>query len=137
VTKPLTNQLLQESIHILRFGVTGLAGFLVDAGVLALMVHWIGADPFTGRTVSAPIAIVFTFVCNRYWSFATLNKPSIGSSFASYVSTQGAGFLCNFAVYSLVLLSVSSPIVALAIASAAAMFVNYLGARFLAFRGAD
>jgi putative flippase GtrA len=95
VTKPPTNQLLQESIHILRFGVTGLAGFLVDAGVLALMVHWIGADPFTGRTVSAPIAILFTFV------------------------------------------SVSSPIVALAIASAAAMFVNYLGARFLAFRGAD
>jgi putative flippase GtrA len=136
VTKPPPSRISRESIRVLRFGVTGLAGFVVDAAILALMVHLAGADPLTGRLVSAPIAVVFTFVSNRHWSFATLNKPPVGSSFVSYVSTQGAGFLCNLAVYSLALLSVPNPIVALAIASAVAMFVNYLGARFLAFRGA-
>jgi putative flippase GtrA len=70
VTMPPANEMLQESIRVLRFGVVGLAGFFVDAAILALMTHVMRADPFTGRAVSAPIAIVFTFVCNRYWSFA-------------------------------------------------------------------
>jgi len=64
-----------------------------------------------------------------------LNRRAIGAAFASYVSTQGAGLLCNLAVYSAALLVVPGPLTALAIASATAMFVNYLGARFWAFRG--
>ncbi len=131
----LADGLWQESIRILRFGVVGLAGFLVDAAVLALMVHGLHANPILGRAVSAPVAILLTFVCNRYWSFASLNRRAIGAAFASYVSTQGAGLLCNLAVYSAALLVVPGPLTALAIASATAMFVNYLGARFWAFRG--
>lgn len=134
---PLAEQILKESIRVLRFGVVGLAGFFVDAAILTLMTYAMYADPVTGRAVSAPIAIVFTFACNRYWSFSTLNKPSIGRSFASYVSTQGAGFLCNLAVYMIALPLVPNPLAALTIASGAAMFANYLGARFWAFRGAD
>jgi putative flippase GtrA len=84
--------------------------------------------------VSVPIAIVFTFVCNRHWSFASLGQSSLGAAFASYVSTQSAGLLCNLGVYSVALLVMPNPLGALAAASATAMFVNYLGARFWAFR---
>jgi putative flippase GtrA len=124
----------QESIRILRFGVVGLGGFLVDAAVLAIMVHGLGANPYAGRAVSVPIAIVFTFVCNRHWSFASLGRPALAAAFASYVSTQGAGLLCNLGVYSVALLVMPNPLGALAAASATAMFVNYFGARFWAFR---
>jgi putative flippase GtrA len=137
VTMPPAGQILGELIRVLRFGVVGLAGFFVDAAVLALMTRVLRVDPFTGRAVSAPIAIVFTFVGNRYWSFATVNKPSAARSFVSYLSTQGIGFLCNLAIYCAAILVVASPLVALTIASATAMFANYVGARFWAFKAAD
>jgi putative flippase GtrA len=135
VTVLFGKRIWQEAIRILRFGIVGLGGFVVDAAVLAIMVHGLGANPYAGRAVSVPIAILFTFVCNRYWSFASLEQPTPAAAFASYVSTQGAGLLCNLAVYSVMLLALPSPLGALAIASAVAMFVNYLGARFWAFRG--
>ncbi len=132
---PTANEVLQELIRVLRFGSVGLGGFAVDAAILMLMVEKLHSGPFAGRAVSAPIAILFTFALNRHWSFATLKKPPIGSAFASYISVQGAGFLCNFAVYSAAMLVVPGPIDALVIASATAMIVNYLGARLWAFKG--
>jgi len=134
VTMRFDKRTWQEAVRILRFGIVGLGGFVVDAAVLAVMVHGLGANPYVGRAVSVPIAIVLTFVCNRCWSFASLSQPTLGTAFASYVSTQGAGLLCNLAVYSAALLVIPSPLGALAIASATTMFVNYVGARFWAFR---
>jgi hypothetical protein len=46
-------------------------------------------------------------VCNRHWSFASAKKQAIGRSFASYVSMQGAGLVCNLIVYSAALLVVT------------------------------
>jgi putative flippase GtrA len=134
---PPADRLLQELVRVVRFGVVGLAGFFVDAAILMLMTRVIYTDPFTARAVSAPIAILFTFAGNRHWSFATPNKPSVGSSFASYVSTQGAGFICNLSIYCAVMLVIASPLAALIVASATAMFVNYVGARFWAFKATD
>jgi putative flippase GtrA len=128
------SRMLQEVTRMLRFGVVGLTGFFVDAAILEFAVRVLNLNPFAGRAVSAPIAIVVTFLLNRHWSFANLNKPSIGRSFAAYVSTQGAGLLCNLAVYSILVLALPRPLGALAVASATAMLVNYLGARFWAFR---
>jgi len=126
----------QELVRVLRFGVIGLIGFFVDAAVLMFMTRIVHTDALTGRAVSAPVAIVLTFLGHRHWSFVDLNRPSLTSSFASYVSTQGAGFLCNFAVYCVALL-LMSPIFALAAGSAVAMFVNYIGARFWAFNSSS
>jgi putative flippase GtrA len=134
VIMPTADAIQQEIYRVLRFGAVGFGGFFVDSAILALMTGAIHANPFVGRAVSVPIAIVFTFVCNRYWSFASAKKLAIGRSFASYVSTQGVGLICNLTVYSAALLVISSPLGALVIASAAAMIVNYLGARLWAFQ---
>jgi putative flippase GtrA len=129
-----TKAVVRELIRVLRFGIVGFAGFLVDAVVLLFMVRVMHASPFAGRAVSAPIAIIFTFVCNRHWSFATSKKGATISSFLSYLSTQGVGFFSNLAVYFAVLLLLPNPLAALALSSTAAMTLNYLGARFIVFR---
>jgi putative flippase GtrA len=129
-----TGAALQEVIRILRFGVVGFGGFIVDAAILALMTEAMHVNAFAGRAVSVPVAIVFTFVCTRYWSFASAKKQAIGRSFASYVSTQGAGLVCNLIIYSAALLVISYPLAALVLSSATAMIVNYLGARLWVFQ---
>jgi putative flippase GtrA len=134
VIMPTANALFQEAIRVLRFGVVGFGGFLVDAGILALITEAMHVNPFAGRAVSVPVAIVFTFMCNRSWSFASAKKQAIGRSFSSYVSTQGAGLVCNLMVYSAALLVVAHPLGALVVSSAAAMVVNYLGARLWVFQ---
>jgi putative flippase GtrA len=129
-----TRAVERELIQVLRFGIVGLAGFLVDAVVLLFMVRVMHVSPFAGRLVSAPTAIVFTFVCNRLWSFSSSTRGSTVSLFLSYLSTQGIGFVCNLAVYFAVLLLFPNPVAALALSSAAAMTLNYLGARLIVFR---
>jgi putative flippase GtrA len=131
---PNADTIRQEIVRILRFGAVGFGGFFVDAAILALMTEALHVNPFAGRAVSAPIAIAFTFVCNRYWSFASAKRQAIGRSFASYVSTQGTGLVCNLIVYSAALLVMPYPLGALVISSAVAMIVNYLGARLWVFQ---
>jgi putative flippase GtrA len=129
-----TDQAPRELLRILRFGVVGTAGFATDAAILVLVIQRLHANPFEARMVSAPVAILLTFVLNRIWSFADLERQSIIRSFASYVSIQGFGFLLNLLLYSLAI-AIVPPVAALAIASVAVMAVNYLGARFWAFDG--
>src|SRR5215470_12907840 len=94
-------ELVRQDIgRILRFGVVGSAGFIADAAILVLLTSRFGVDPIAARFVSAPIAILFTFVLNRTWSFSDLTQPSIFRSFVSYLSVQGVGFLVNLLVYS-------------------------------------
>jgi putative flippase GtrA len=124
----------QDMSHVLRFVVVGSAGFVADAAILILLIERVSLGQIEARLVSAPAAIVFTFALNRSWSFSDLAQPSIVRSFASYISVQGFGFLFNFLVYSLIAAIVPKPAVALAVASLAAMMLNYVGARYWAFR---
>ena len=123
-----------ESKRALRFGAVGFGGFLVDASILALMVYQLQANPFVGRMVSVPIAILFTFLCNRHWSFADLHRPTFGKSLVTYIATQSVGLLCNLVAYTFLILEIKDPLVSLIIASITAMTANYLGARFWAFK---
>jgi putative flippase GtrA len=128
------NAMLKEGLVLLRFGIVGAGGFIVDAGILELMVHGLNADPFVGRAISAPIAIIFTFLLNRHWSFAASRRHRLVSAFLAYLVSQGVGLLCNIAVFAAAMLVQPSPLAALTLASASALIVNYFGARLLVFR---
>lgn len=120
--------------RILRFVAVGSAGFVADATILLWLVERFNADHIGARLISAPAAILLTFALNRHWSFRDIDQPSLVRSFASYLSVQSFGFALNLLAYSLMLLTVSMPAVALVVASIVAMVLNYLGSRYWAFR---
>jgi putative flippase GtrA len=124
-----------ELLRVLRFGIAGTAGFAADAAILVLVIQQLHGGPIEARMISAPVAILLTFVLNRIWSFTDLEQPSIARSFGSYISVQGFGLLLNLLIYSLVIAIVRSPVAALAVSSVSAMTLNYLGVRFWAFNG--
>ena len=122
-------------IEAFRFGAVG---FLVDAGVLYLLVS-LGIGPLLARCVSFPTALAATWLLNSRWTFgAYRSATSRTRQAAGYVAVQLAGVAVNYAVYaaSLSLTGRTSlgSVAALAIASAAGMVVNFTGSRMFVFK---
>lgn len=122
--------------EILRFGAVGTAGFLTDAGVLSLLTYW-SLSPYWARAISFPVALSVTWLANRHWTFAEGRSRRPLQQYVRYATIQIAGAGLNLAIYfSLVATEAifqAHPVLALAIASVVAMFVNYYLSRRLAF----
>jgi hypothetical protein len=61
--------LVRERDRFARFSVIGSLGFLVDAGVLQLLITMTDLGPLLARIGSFAIAVLVTFALNRYWTF--------------------------------------------------------------------
>jgi putative flippase GtrA len=60
----------QVLVHeVAKFGVVGLAGFVVQLGVQNALRYGAGAGPTISLTIAYAIATVVTFLGNRHWAF--------------------------------------------------------------------
>ena len=114
--------------RILLFAVVGGAGFLVDAGVLALLLHVSPLGPFSARIVAIAAAMLVTFWLNRTFTFGRSDR-GLAAEGTRYGGVGVSAALFNYAVYSVILLVFPAvwPVLAVAIASLAAMIWSFLG----------
>ena len=59
--------------ELFRFGVVGVAGFVVDAAVLELGLR-LGTGPWVGRVFSYLAGATTTFHLNRAWTFRSADR---------------------------------------------------------------
>jgi putative flippase GtrA len=128
---------LFERRSLVRFGIVGVVGFAVDAGVLqALLV--LGWDQVAARAVAIPVAVFATWLLNRSFTFPEAQPGPALASLARYAGVSAFGAAVNFIVYTALVLAsasmASQPLLALAIGSEVAMVVNYRGSRHNAFK---
>jgi putative flippase GtrA len=123
--------------HLMRFGLVGGLGFVVDGAVLEAMI-FLGMNPIAGRAVSFPVAVFATWLANRNLTFPDRVEQSRVREASTYVAVQLVGGAANFAVYSALVHSVQVcsdwPILALAFGAAAGLTINYLGSKHIVFR---
>jgi len=124
-------------IRLVRFGIGGLIGFLVDSGLLhALMA--LGPGPYLARVPSFLGAATATWLVNRYWTFADRRSAARAGEWTRYVAAMIAGGLLNYGVYALLLAHSASvrawPVLGVAAGSVAGMGLNFLSSWFLVFR---
>jgi putative flippase GtrA len=121
------------------FVVVGTAGFIVDASILAVLVHGYQWGDYTARLVSFAVAVTVTWLLNRSYVFADTRTHNRRSEYTRYLTVQGMGMAINFLIYSLCLISSPLmdewPVLALAVGSAVALIFNYAGARIFVFTG--
>ena len=86
------------------FGVGGVIGFIVDAGVLQLLVSGLAWDRFSGRLISFLCAATATWVFNRRYTFRGVRRHSLLGEWTRYIVAMSGGFACNFATYSALVL---------------------------------
>ncbi|HRD98833.1 MAG TPA: GtrA family protein [Rubrivivax sp.] len=128
------NSSRREARMLSGFLLVGSVGFLVDAGLLTMMVA-AGSGPYLGRAVSFPVAVVTTFLLNRHLTFQASGTGNPGLQFVRYLGAQLGGTLLNLAVYVALLAAVpawsSQPWIPLAIGSIVAMALTYLSSRVI------
>ena len=127
-----------------RFVVVGTIGFLVDAGMLVLLMSAAGLGHYTGRVGSFLVAVVVTWWLNRTFTFRAPRlsgqgrRVSILREFATYVLFQSVGIAINFATYWTLIerytLFHDQPVLAVAAGSLTAMVFNFVTARWIVFR---
>src|SRR3712207_8911712 len=62
--------LLRENwVQLLRFGLVGASGYLVNLAVFAAVVSGAGLDHRVGATIAFVVAVTNNFVWNRSWTF--------------------------------------------------------------------
>lgn len=123
-----------EASGFARFCIVGAFGFLIDAGLLLWFTGPLGLNPFVARALSICLAVTMTWAMHRQWTFRTSGERRL-SEWARFVAVNGVGGAFNYVVYSAVLIIQpgTTPLTALVIGSAAALCVNYLGARLWAY----
>lgn len=129
---------MPPTARLLRFGIVGGIGFVVDTSMLAIFHHALGVNPFAARVFSIALAALATWQLNRNVTFGPSDHGPIGEGFRYYcVVIASAGI--NYGIYSAILLSMNgfSPILATAIATGCTMIVSYVGySQFVFRRGA-
>lgn len=120
-----------------RFAFTGCIGFLTDAGILALLVHVGGLNPYAARALSFPLAVTTTWYINRKITFSARASYNRGREWGRYFVVSVVGGVVNLTVYFLCIyfsdFMLRAPVFALAVASIMALSVNYLGSKHYAF----
>jgi putative flippase GtrA len=129
--------------RLLRFGLVGVLGFLVDAGVLHGLVFGYGVNLFLGRAVSFVCAASTTWAVNRAVVFAAGVKSRGGLyvEWARYFGASIAGGAVNYAAFAIAVeLSETvrrNPSIGVGIGSMAGMAVNYVLYSGFVFRSRD
>ncbi|GJH20531.1 GtrA family protein [Caballeronia novacaledonica] len=123
--------------QLLKFGVVGVIGFLVDAGMLYMLL-WSSMGYLSGRCVSFLVAATTTWLINRRFTFTAGKHRSLPMEWLSYLLAMSAGGLVNFAAYQAVMSSFRYtailPLCAVATGSIAGMIVNFVVAKWWVFR---
>ena len=120
--------------RFLRFGLIGGLGFLVDAGMLMLLME-AGASPFTARAISIALAMFVTWRLNRAITFGRSNDSQLHEAGRYALVALGVAAL-NYGLYAAILFLVPAcpPVLATAISTACCMLVSFAGYGRFAFR---
>jgi putative flippase GtrA len=121
-------------LQLVRFGVVGGSGFVVNIAVYALCVHGVGIDYQVSSVLAWLVAVLNNFVLNRHWTFdAAAGSARLQGLRFFVVSLVAEGF-------SLALLTAFvegagiEKVAAQALAVAAVMPLNFLGNKLWSFR---
>jgi putative flippase GtrA len=124
-------------VQLFRYAIAGSVGFLVDGGILYLLVSS-GAGPYESRAISFPLAVTVTWLINRYFTFAGARRGGT-RQYAAYFGLQVGAAAVNFATYSAVLwaigVSPAKSVLALAVGSVIGLAINFFGCKFFVFEG--
>jgi len=132
----MSGPLAAEATRFVRFALVGGAGFLVDAGLLALLHHGAGLDPFTARLISITASASTTWRLNRGLTFGASDRSQAAEGIRyGMVAALTAGF--NYCLYALALIAWPDlpPIAAMIGATIGAMLFSYLGYSRFVFAG--
>ena len=121
-------------LQLVRFGIVGGIGFVVNIAVYTLCVHPLGIDYHAAAVVAWVVAVVNNFVLNRHWTFDARGDLARFQAVRFFMVSLVA---FGFSLLLLTLLVESAGVAkvpAQALAVAASTPLNFLGNKLWSFR---
>ena len=119
--------------QLLRFGLVGISGYLVNLGVFALLTSNLGVHHLIAAVGAFCVAVSSNFFWNRHWTFAA-GEGHAGFQAARFFAVSVAALLINLAVLEALIAGTSlGDLSSQAIAVAIAMPFNFLGNKLWTF----
>jgi putative flippase GtrA len=112
------------------FALVGVAGFLVDAGILQALSQLAGVEVHVARVVSFLVASATTWRLNRRYTFGSnrVDGPVL-IEWLRYLWSSAAGGLVNYGAFATFITLTGRhgiyPVLGVAVGSVAGMCVNY------------
>lgn len=123
--------------EFLQFIVVGGVGFLVDGGLLSILMHY-GWNILPARFCSFSLAVSTTWLLNRFWTFNSTNTIGIHKELIYYYGAQIFGALINLSIFFAAISFYphlrNMPLIPFAFGSAAALVFNYLTSKLFIFK---
>ena len=119
-------------LQLLKFGVVGGSGYLINLGVFAFLSGNLGVYHAVAAIGAFCVAVTSNFLWNRYWTFG----PGEGLAHlqaARFLAVSVACLVINLVVLELLVGSGMGELSAQAIAVAVAMPFNFLGNKLWTF----
>jgi putative flippase GtrA len=127
------------SWQFIRFGIVGTVGFLVDAGLLRILLM-AGLGYYGGRAISFLAAATVTWALNRSFTFRRETGAPRGNRAAEWLAYLGLMLIgggANYGAYALAIetwdLVRRHPEIGVALGSIAGMTINYWSAKTMIF----
>jgi putative flippase GtrA len=120
-------------LELVRFGVVGGSGYVVNVGLYTLLVHAAGLDYRAAAVVGFVAALINNFFWNRHWTFDAKDGHA-GFQAARFVVVSVGAFAVQFALLQLLVESADiGKVPAQALSILAAMPLNFLGNKLWSF----
>lgn len=127
----------KQHIQFIRFGISGVAGFITDASLVVLFTRTFSIGPIPAQIIAFSVAVTVTWLINRHWTFAEHTSDRWLYEWGKYVAANSLGAAANNAVYvSLVLTTAifsKYPVFAVALGSVVGMVFNFASSKHLVF----
>jgi putative flippase GtrA len=140
----------QSLLEIARFAAAGIANTVVDFAILNALVATVGLGQGDARfaafkAISFAAAVTQSYVLNKLWVFRAgrLTDPGAAREASSFLAVSVASMLVNVGVAALAFAAARAALpsetiavnVGAALGTVAAVASNYVGYKFLVFRG--
>lgn len=120
-------------VQLLKFGVVGGSGYLINLVVFALLADHFGVQHAIAAVGAFCVAVTSNFLWNRYWTFGP-GSGTAGFQAARFFTVSLASLGLNLAILEALLMGTGAgDLTAQAIAVALAMPFNFLGNRLWTF----
>jgi putative flippase GtrA len=121
-------------LQLMRFGIVGGVGFVVNVAVYTLFVHSAGLDYRAANVVAWLVAVVNNFLLNRHWTFDAREGRAHAQAIRFLLVSLVAEAVSLLLLTVLVQGAGVAKVPAQAMAVAASMPLNFLGNKLWSFR---
>ena len=98
-----------ERTRFLKFCVVGVIGFVVDFGIMNLLLHFTG-NAKLASTVSFIAAVISNFLWNRYWTYPDSREKPLMQQLGQFFLINVIGLGIRYLLF----LTIDQPIITLA-----------------------